>query len=215
MSKTPGENKVVEEIIKGNEKVLTTVYKNVYKHMERYSLSMNSSVLNAKEAVQDAFEIFYRQILEGNLTLTCSVETYIVSIAKRLFLKHEINWNYQFQDQPNEMEEQISEDEDENVLIEKTIEEKKDELYRSTFKLLPLECQQVLSLTIEGYSSAEITKLMNYSTTEYTNNKRLKCKKYLIEKIKENPDYENLRNANTENYELPVRPDEPAGKNDI
>lgn len=213
MSNTPGEKKVIEEILNGNQKVLTTVYKNVYKHMERYSLSMNSSVLNAKEAVQDAFEIFYRQILDGNLDLSCSVETYIISIAKRVFLKQEINWNYQFQEQPGELDAEVAEDEQEQLLIEKTIEEKKDELLQNTYRLLPAECQQLLSLTIEGYSAAEIARIMKHSSVEHTRNKRLKCKKYLIEKIKENPEYEKLRNANSKDYELPVRRNERSGEN--
>lgn len=215
MSKTPGENNVVEEIRNGNEKVLATVYNKVYKHMERYSLSMNSSVLNAKEAVQDAFEIFYRQILDGNLKLTCTAETYVISIAKRIFLKQEVQWNYQHQDQPNEIEEPVSAEDEEQILIEKEIEEKKEELFRSTFRMLSPECQQVLSLTILGKNASAITQEMKYSSVEYTLNKRMRCKKYLIEKIKENPDYEKLRNANPENYELPVWRDEPTGKNNI
>ncbi|PKP10350.1 MAG: hypothetical protein CVU09_06785 [Bacteroidetes bacterium HGW-Bacteroidetes-4] len=213
MSNTPGEKKVIEEILNGNQKVLTTVYKNVYKHMERFSVSMNSSVLNAKEAVQDAFEIFYRQILDGNLELSCSVETYIISIAKRVFLKHEINWNYQFQEQESELDSLVPEDEQEQLLIEKTIEEKKDELFQKTYRLLPPECQQLLSLTIEGYTAAEIARMLNHSSVEHTRNKRMKCKKYLIEKIKENPDYEKLRNANPKDFELPLRRNERPGEN--
>ncbi len=212
MSKTPGEKKVIEEILNGNEKVLTMVYKNVYKHMERYSVSMNSPVINAKESVQDAFEIFYRQILNGNLELSCSLETYIISIAKRVFLKQEINWNYQFQDEPDEMDELVPENEQEQILIEKTIEDKKDELLQRTYRLLPQECQELLSLTIEGYSASEICRMMNHSSVEHTRNRRLKCKKYLIEKIKENPDYEKLRNANPEDYELPIRRNDRTGK---
>lgn len=210
MSNIPGE-KEIKEILNGNDKVLKKVYKKVYTHIERYALGLNISTNVAKEAVQDAFEIFYRQALEGNLTLTCALETYIISIARRVVHKEERDWNSKLKD-GLEMDDEID---DTDELAAKQIQEKKHQLFNHEFQKLNNECKTIITLTLEGYSSAEISKKMNYTSEDYVRIKRSRCKQYLIERIKENPDYEKLRNTNAEDYELPVWEDEPTGKKPI
>ncbi|MBI9066222.1 MAG: sigma-70 family RNA polymerase sigma factor [Salinivirgaceae bacterium] len=207
MSNIPGE-KQIKEILNGNEKILKKVYKKVYTHIERYAFGTNISQNVAKEAVQDAFEIFYRQALEGNLSLSCTLETYIISIAKRVIHKEERDWYGRLKD-GIDMDDEID---DVDEIVTKQIQEQKHRLFNHEFQKLDSECKTIISLTLEGYSSEEISKKMNFTSEEYTRNKRSKCKRYLIEQIKENPDYEKLRNANTENFELPVWENEQAGE---
>ncbi|MFA6402695.1 MAG: hypothetical protein WCX31_13915 [Salinivirgaceae bacterium] len=210
MSKVP-ENKIVNEILNGNDKVLTAVYKNVYKTMERYGNNLMSTEADIKEAVQDAFESFYRQILSGNLILTCSVHTYIVSMAKKNLLLNERHLSMQLRTELFEAESIIDENDnsDEKDDFEKIILEKRREIFRTIYKTLSIECQQIIALTLKGYKTSEIAETMSLISEFYVRTKRMKCKQYLVEKIKENPDYEKLRNANPEDYEVPLRRNEP------
>ncbi|HAM98185.1 MAG TPA: hypothetical protein DCQ26_06205 [Marinilabiliales bacterium] len=202
MSKVPG-NKIIDEILNGNEKVLTAVYKNVYEQMERFGLQLKIPLPDIKEAVQDAFETFYRQILTGKFELTCSLETYIFSIAKRVLLKNEQQWNTHYESVSSEKVLTIADEQVKN-LKEKEIQEKKENILKKLYYSLDKESKQILSLTIEGYSVLEIKEQLQLESEAYVRKKRFTIKQYLIEKIKGTPDYEKLRNADPEDFELLV-----------
>lgn len=199
MSNIPGK-KVIKEILNGNEKLLKKVYKKVYINIERYAKSVNLSTNNAKESVQDAFEIFYRQALSNEIKLKCSLETYITAIARRVLLKEARDWSDRLKDNfnPDDTIDDIIE------LKTKKIKEKKHELFTCEFKKLSTECQNIISLTLQGYNLNQINQKLHYDSVDYLKMKRSRCKRYLIEKIKQNPDYEELRNTHPEDYELPA-----------
>lgn len=198
MSKLPGAD-IIAEILNGNEKVISAVYKKVYRHIENYGKNTNTNSHNIKEAVQDAFEVFYRQILSKKLVLICTVETYIISIAKHCLLKNEHNIGL-YNKEPINDDSLIDEVENEQNIIDQ-----KHQLFVSEFKKLEPECQRVLSLTFQGKTSEEISKLMKYSSAQFVRLKRKRCKGYLTKRIKENPEYERLKDASSEDYEFPLR----------
>ena len=202
MSNVP-ENKTLNEILNGNEKVLTAVYKSVYKTMEKYGTSIKLPEADVKEAVQDAFEAFYRQLLHNKIKLSCSVQTYIISIAKKNLLLNDRQLSFRLKAELIEAENLIIEN-SENEELEETIREKRRNLYKTIYKTLPIECQQIIALTLKGYNSLEIAETLNLLSEFYVRTKRMKCKQYLIEKIKEDPDYEKLSSTNPEDYELSV-----------
>jgi len=202
MSKIPG-NEIIKEILNGNEKTLKTIYKKVYRHLKNYGTMMHCSNHNVEEAVQDAFEVFYRKILNKKLDLNCSVDTYIIAIAKNLLHKNEQEMGTFNKDSLSKIE---LTDEDP---LNQQIEEQKHELFISEFNKLNDECKRIITLTLEGYSGTQIKNMMNYSTEEFVRIKRFRCKQYLTEKIKENPEYEKLRNPNPEDFELPIWRNEP------
>ncbi len=197
MSKIPG-TEILEEILNGNEKVLSSIYKKVYHHLENYGRYINAIDHNIKESVQDAFEIFYREILGRKLKLTCSVETYIISIAKRVLHQDKNRLGF-FNKEPLTEFDLIEENE-----INQNIQEQRHRLFMSEFKKLNEECKRIITLTLEGYNSREIKQLMNFSSEDYVRIKRQRCKHYLTTKIKANPDYERLRNADPEDSQIPL-----------
>ncbi|MDA3893216.1 MAG: sigma-70 family RNA polymerase sigma factor [Salinivirgaceae bacterium] len=197
MSRLPGADKIAE-ILNGNEKVISTVYKKVYRHLENYGRSINASDHNIKESVQDAFEVFYRQILNKKLVLSCTLETYIISIAKRALQTNERNFG-SYTKEPINAYELIDEKE-----FSQVIEDQKHKLFVKEFKKLNEECRRVITLTLEGFNATQIKKRMNYSSESFVRIKRQRCKSYLTQKIKENPEYEKLRNANPEDFEFPL-----------
>ncbi len=191
MSKVPGAD-ILAEILNGNEKVLSKVYKKVHHHLLNYGRAINATDQNVKEAVQDAFEIFYRQLIDKKLILTCTVDTYIISIAKRVLLKDEHNMS------SLKKEPIINDDLIDELDTTRSIDEQRHALYIEEFKKLGEDCKRILTLTLEGYKASEIKTLMQYASDEFVRLKRQRCKNYLTNKIKENPDYEKLRDGKTE-----------------
>ncbi len=200
MSKVPG-NKIIEDILNGNEKVLTTVYKNVYQQMEHLGFQLRIPSSDIKEAVQDAFEQFYRQILDGKTDIKNSVEAYIFSIAKRVLSRRDQPWSTNNNSISSDLLHEIA---DEQIISiqEKKIQDRKETILKKLYYTLDSESRQILSLTIEGYSVHKIKEQMRLESEAYIRKRRYEIKQYLIEKIKENPEYEKLRNANPEDFEL-------------
>lgn len=202
MSILPGAD-IIVEILNGNEKVISTVYKKVYHHLENYGKTVNASSYNVKESVQNAFETFYRQILgKKKLKLTCTVETYIISIARHILLKNEqAKGNYILPQADYDIVEEINEHDD----FETKIEERKRKLFISEFKKLDFESRRILTLTMEGKSTSEIKEIMNYNSNDHVRIKKQRSKLLLTENIKNNPAYEKLRDANPENFEFLIQ----------
>jgi len=200
--------KVIVEIKKGNEKVLTKIYKKVYINISNYCRGIGVNENEGKEAVQDAFEAFYRQIISKELELTCTVETYIISIAKRLLLANErVRLKFEY-DEITEPDNLIDDDE----FAETEIKEKKHQLFFKELNNLEKDCKKVLTHTLKGKSVREITQLMNYSSENFTKTKRARCRKYLIDKIKTNPWYEKLTESTPEDFELLIWGDDQLAK---
>ncbi len=212
MSINPGDE-IIKEILNGNEKIIGQIYKNVYKHIDRHGSSINASAYNIKESVQDAFEVFYRKILKKKkLRLNCSVETYLISIAKNLLHENERKLGF-FNTTPISSLEII--DDNEIKDIEYRIKEQKQKLFIEEFNKLSYECKRIIKLTLEGYTAAQIKTMMNLLSEEYVYVKRLRCKRFLTKEIKNRPDYEKLRDANPENFELSVWRDEQRGEKPV
>lgn len=201
MSKIPGE-KIIEEILQGDEKVLTKVYKKVYRAMEHYCLKTGGTPHEAKEAVQDAFEQFYRQILGKRFELTSNVETYIIAMAKNLHHKKQRDWNNRIEDDVKDFEVIDDKDENEPILY---LEKKQQQLFWEEFNKLKRGCRTIIKLTIQGLSSKQIAKKLKLGSDNYVKTKRARCKNELINNIKNNPEYEKLSNTNPEDIELFIR----------
>lgn len=204
-------DKVIEEIKNGNEKVLTKIYKKVFGNINSYCRGVGINENEGKEAVQDAFETFYRQVLTKKLKLTCTVDTYIISIAKHLLLASERARIKTNNEDITELDNLVDDDE----FAETKIKEKKYEIFLEEFNKLEKDCRRVLRHTLRGRSIAEITKIMNYSSEEFTKTKRKRCRRYLIEQIKKNPWYEKLTQTTSEDFELLIWGDDQTSDTSI
>jgi len=200
MNQIPGE-KILKEILNGNDKVLTKIYKQVYRQIAHMSSLSNAGADEMKEAVQDAFEIFYRQLYDNQLQLTCSIETYIVSIAKRILSKQSRDYHFSTNKSTSEGKE-LADEVEEFKDWDEWVQNERHNLFLEEFKKLDKDCQKIITLSLKGFEAKVIKKKMKLGSEQYVKIKRQRCKTYLIEKIKENPKYEKLRNAKPEDIEL-------------
>jgi RNA polymerase sigma factor (sigma-70 family) len=198
MSAFSQEQNRVTRIIKGDNKVLGNLYKKVYKSILRYSLSISANEIEVKECVQDAFEIFYNKAISGELKLNSTLETFIIGIAKKLLLRSLDG---------NRLNDPI-EDESE-FLIEKTDDKKETAVYEAKYNLfvselkkLKKDCQKIIKLSISYKSSEEIAKRFKGLTETNIRAKKTRCKKQLIENIKENPLYQSISQYSAEEVEF-------------
>ncbi|MFN6038635.1 MAG: RNA polymerase sigma factor [Bacteroidota bacterium] len=78
----------VEGIKNSDDRALSMVYKTFFKIVLKHVLNNNGSEDDAKDIYQESVLILYKAAKKEDFRLNCQLQTFIVSIAKRLWLKH-------------------------------------------------------------------------------------------------------------------------------
>lgn len=184
------EKELIRGIIKESNDVLLYIYRKSYRPVRHLVIINSGSEEDAEDIFQESLIILYKKLKYNNLKLNCSINTFIYSIARLLWLKELKLRGGRF-----EKDEDCDSFEDEGKDIIK-IYEYNERLcfYRKIFEQLSDDCKKVLMMFLNSYSVAEITKVMGYSSEQHTKNRRYRCKKSLINRILQNPKYYELKN---------------------
>jgi len=175
------------ELIMNGEKsqvsaVLEVIYIRHYLSIEKYIIQKGGTENVAKDIFQEGMTAFYLQVKKGNYRQESQIKTYLIAICKRLWYK-EIKKR-----KPRvELSEKMFEPEEMNFNF--INEEPSDLTYEvfQIFKLISEDCQKILELYyFERYTMQAIAREFNFSGEQSAKNKKMKCLKYLRQKIKTN-----------------------------
>ncbi len=181
-----------EEIVTGLRKrdnhVLQYIYKNCFTPVKQLILHNAGSETDAEDIFQEALIVIFKKLRkEEDFELNAAFSTYIYSVARLLWLKHLQKIKKIDIDPLNrDMEERIEFEEPSPV-------EDKDlrmAIYQRTLVKIPEDCQKILLLTAQDLSSLEIAQQLGFRSEGYVRKRRHFCKEYLINKIKEDSDYQ-------------------------
>jgi RNA polymerase sigma factor (sigma-70 family) len=182
-----------EDLIKGlqnkDNAVLQYIIKQNKQPVRHYVLKNSGASEDADDVLQETIIVLFRKVSEQNFVLTSSLNTFIFSIARLLWLK-ELE-NRRTKNQIVEPIDVIDDDANIHAVIEKNDRLK---IYREKFEELGEDCKKVLRLFYLGTSMAQITKFMGYGSQEYTKKKKYACKNALVDKIKNTRQYKELGN---------------------
>lgn len=194
---------IIEGILKQSNKVLSYVYESSFRSIRQLVITNNGNVNDAEDIFQDALILIFDKIRNNNLNLNCAFKTYLYSVCRIIWLKELDRRKRKDETIIGEFTGNEIVDVD-NDIIELYIKNERLTLYRSIFNDLTEDCRKVLSMFLNKISIKEITDTMNYSSDQHTKNRRYRCKKSLIEKIKSNPKYNELRyDNNGDDREIP------------
>lgn len=172
------------ELLKGlvtrDEKMLRVFYAKYFEMVRCYIRDNNGNEEDARDIFQDTLLVLFQKARKETIQLTCSLGTYLYSISRYLWLK-ELARRRWITPNPVDLDECVDATADISQISEQN---ERIFLYRLHFERLSKDCQQVLSLFMEGRSIAEITLLMGYSSEQYTRNRRYRCKCSLIRSIR-------------------------------
>ena len=179
---------IVDGIRKRDNRIITSVYKEIYPKINYHILNNGGTADDAKDVFQEAIIVVFRQIQNGTFEIKTDFEGYVYGIARLIWLKtlrnrsiHERNINKM------EGDVQVSHPADEII-----DEEMEMNLFRKYFLKLGKECQKVLKMATDGIPYETIAKEMGYKSEKIVRNRKYKCKESLIEMIKSDPDYQKL-----------------------
>jgi RNA polymerase sigma factor (sigma-70 family) len=181
-----------EEIITGlrkrDNRVLQYIYKNSFTPVRQLIINNAGSENDAEDIFQETLIIIFKKLKEDQkFELTAAFTTYLYSIARLLWLKH-LRHIKKIEIDP------LNRDHEERIEFEEPLPvEDKDlrvAIYQRTLLMIPEDCQRILRLTAQDITSKEIARQLGFRSENYVRKRRHFCKEYLINKIKEDPDYQ-------------------------
>lgn len=160
----------------------------------------NGNEEDARDIFQETLIILYRKIRENNLKLVCSLGTFIYSISRLLWLK-ELETRKKRKEDFIELDTYSTLD---GNIIELAQKNERLRLYREHFEKLSEDCKKILSMFLNKVPIPEITGIMGFSSDQHTKNRRYRCKKFLITRIRNSIQYQELKNEkSTNDREIP------------
>jgi RNA polymerase sigma factor (sigma-70 family) len=184
------EKELVRGIINENNDVILYIYNNSFKPV-RHMITRNSgSEEDARDIFQDSLIILYKKLKARSLKLRCSVSTFIYSIARLLWLK-ELKIRGMG---PKRIDDYDGWSDEENNITRIYEENERLKFYRRIFDQLSEDCRKILKMVMNSYTIAEITSIMGYNSEQHTKNRRYRCKKALVNRIIQSPEYYELKN---------------------
>ena len=181
-----------EEILTGlrkrDNRVLQYIYKNSFNAVKQLIVNNAGSENDAEDIFQEALIVIFRKLKdEQDFELTAAFNTYLYSISRLLWLKHLRNIKKIEIDPLNrDMEERI-EFEEPSPVQDKDL---RMAIYQRTLLRIPEDCQKILKLTAQDITSKEIARQLGFRSEGYVRKRRHFCKEFLVNKIKEDADYQ-------------------------
>ena len=173
----------------GDPTILRDLYRDFFPGIRQFVTQNSGTREDAKDIFGDTVEVLLRKIKGGNFTLTCKLGTFLTEVGARLWLKKLRRKKFDAgvtTDDPVVLK-HVAEVQQPLEITEEYA------LYRRKFEELGENCRQLLRLGVqEGKSHEEVMAVTGY-TYDYSRKMRSICLKKLLESIKADPVYEELR----------------------
>jgi len=178
------DSEFIEGLRTGSSAVLEGLYKKYYQFVLKLIINNNGSQEAAEDIYQETIIIVYENVQKENFELSCQLQTYIYSIAKRLWLKQLRNNGKTFlfkEDEENELA-----DVSEEIL---NYEERESELEKMNKSLAALgePCATLLKdFYIAKMNMDDIAEKFGYTNSDNAKNQKYKCLQRLKRQFFEN-----------------------------
>jgi len=172
---------IIEGIKNQDDKTLNWLYDNYYQPVKSHIIKNSGTADDVSDVFQDSIIVLYNQICDNNLVLSTDLKGYFFGIARNIwnnYLRLRKETDVIRADIPDD----TSPDEPDESLFERIVS-------RAFEKLSP-EYQTILTLFSEGNSFEIIAKKMKMKNENYARRKKYLGKEALMEKIKEDPEYQ-------------------------
>lgn len=167
-----------------DQKALQVLYKSLLPKIKKIVGLYTEAEEEAKDLFHDALLIFYKQVLSNKYDEKFDIDGYIYSIAKNLWInKIKRNQKVEIVDPYLMPENEIFEASDEKIIANE-----RSEVITQLFAMLDEKCAALLTYTIyQDLTYEDIVDRMGFSSENAARTAHFRCKKYLMELVKNNP----------------------------
>lgn len=140
---------------------------------------------DAEDIFQESLLVILKNVQKDDFYLSCSFLTYLYSISRNL-------WMQRLKVKKKNMDNVDIIDKFINIPESSTAEMVESEqlryiIYKEHFSALDQDCQRILLLSLQKFSSKDIADTMGYSSENYAKTKKYNCKERLKKAIMEDP----------------------------
>ncbi|HEY1038907.1 MAG TPA: sigma-70 family RNA polymerase sigma factor [Bacteroidia bacterium] len=165
----------LEGLRSSDDLVLTALYKKYFGVVLKYVLNNSGTEEEAQDIYQETVIVLYNNTQKPEFELNCAIQTYIYSVAKRLWLK-QLNKNSNVYKLPDNADE-------DGTLVDVSsevsdYEEKEKNLLRMNDSLVGLgePCKTLIEdFYIKHLSMEEISEKFGYTNADNAKNQKYKC----------------------------------------
>lgn len=180
---------LLEGLLQSNPKAVQEIYDLALPTIIIWIKQNNGSEADARDVFQEALIAIFQKVQNGELQLTCTLKSYLKAVCKYIWLA-KIRNRKNRKEQTLEDIEQVQLDEDMQQRIENA---ERNQLFFKHFDKLDHKCRQILQWYFDKVPLKEIAKRLNTSEG-YIKKRKFQCKEKLIQLIKKDPLYFELKN---------------------
>jgi RNA polymerase sigma factor (sigma-70 family) len=185
MSKTKvqfSDNEFIEGLRTGNNEILSALYKKYYNIVLKFIVNNSGSEEAAQDIYQETVIVLYENARKENFELNCQLQTYVYSIAKRLWLKQLKKSGKTFLFKEDEENEVVDVGSDMNEHEEK--EQNIEKMNKSLTDLGEPCATLIKDFYVLKLSMDDIAEKFGYTNADNAKNQKYKClqrlKKYFF-----------------------------------
>lgn len=181
------DDKLLDAFIKADSKVILYFYENYLPAISKYICRNNGTHDDARDVFQDALLALFKQAKGSDFILTASLKTYIFSICRYQWLKKL---------RKNKKEESLVDDfdlqDDGSNIIVHLEKAERFHILHNHLSMFSGNNRKILELYLKKFSTDEIAEQLGLSRL-YVKKKKFECKKQLIESIRTDVRYKELK----------------------
>jgi RNA polymerase sigma factor (sigma-70 family) len=163
----------VEGLKHNNDAVLRALYKKYYNLVLKYVVNNSGNSESAADIYQETLIVLYENVQKPNFELNCQLQTFIFSIAKRLWLKQlRKNGNtYRFKEDEEDEVVDVTEEITDHIKKESDIEK-----MNASLEELGEPCKTILKdFYVYKLSMDEISEKFGYTNSDNAKTQKYKC----------------------------------------
>jgi RNA polymerase sigma factor (sigma-70 family) len=167
----------------GNNELISVLYKKYFNVVLKFIVNNSGSQEAAQDIYQETIIVLYENVQKSEFELNCQLQTYIYSVAKRLWLKHLKKNNKTFLLKEEEEDELVDVRDEIDDYLNKEIEFEK---MNKALNELGEPCGTLIKdFYVQRLSMDEIAEKFGYTNADNAKNQKYKClqrlKKYFFE----------------------------------
>ncbi|MEO6758245.1 MAG: sigma-70 family RNA polymerase sigma factor [Saprospiraceae bacterium] len=175
-------------ILQGDPVVLRQLFQTAYPLIAKMIREQGGAEEDARDVFQEATVVLYGKAQSPDFSIQHQFNTYFTAVCRNIWLNRLTKKSAS--DVTIDEEIKLLAGPDDLELDYLTLE--RQQVFDAAFVQLGPDCQRLLQLFFEKTTMAEIALLMGFASEGYARRRKFQCKDYLIELVKNHPQYQEL-----------------------
>lgn len=176
---------IIEGLKLNSDFIIKHVYKEFFPTIKFLIKKNTGNEEDAEDIFQESLLVILKNVQKDEFYLSCSFLTYLYSISRNLWMQR-LKVKRKGMDNFEVLEKFINLPENTSTEMAE-IEQLRYRIYRDHFSELEQDCQRILLLSLQKFSSKDIADTMGYSSENYAKTKKYNCKERLKKAIMDDP----------------------------